>query len=636
MTRNTSFGAWAFLAWVCFSPVFLGAQENLLDQLSEQEAENTAEAESYIQELLSHPLEINHARREELRRLPFVAPEQIRALLRHRQKYGDFKNLEAALAVLAVTGDTLALCREIFFLDAPRPLAWQNVSARWRITRPASSEDKWLGPPYRSYERVQLATAALAFGVLAERDPGEPRWDDHRIFYGQWQHENRWKVIGGYYQIEWAQGLALWSPYGAALSADVHAASRQDGRGVLSYLSGDENAGLRGGAVVWQTPAVSLFSFVSARRLDVTLRDSVAVGLDESGYHRTATELARRQTTGEQLAGAAIKVNWKNKIAAGVLGYREVYDKRWGRPTPGAGYFDFTGRRNEVFSLFVSATTAALQTDIELARGRSGGMAGSAVLSGEAARLQWTLEGHYYARDFHSPHGRAFNAIADVPQNELGYSLGLGSRLRRGMRAEIFVAQHQDLWRPANLPLPGAQLLAGAKWDWQIRRDLLLQCRWQHNRHDELLRTAGVLIAPETRRSGRAKIQYQASAKWRFTARLDFAKRLQLPNNSTKRGLALSQEVQWWLQPRLLLASRYTFFEAPSSAPLYQYEQDLPGVFTSFALRERGRRAYIYVRYLSTLGFELSIKMAGMEKERSIFAHSRSWTWGAQIDWRLR
>ncbi|MCG3120154.1 MAG: hypothetical protein ALAOOOJD_02779 [bacterium] len=319
-----------------------------------------------------------------------------------------------------------------------------------------------------------------------------------------------------------------------------------------------------------------------------------------------------------------------------MLGYRDAYDKIWGRPNPDAGYFDFTGRRNEVFSLFASASTAALQTDIELARSRSGGMAGSAVLSGEAARLQWTLESHYYARNFHSPHGRAFNTMADTPQNEFGYSLGLGSRLRRGLRVEIFVAQRQDLWRPASLPLPGTQLLRGIKLDWQIRRDLSLQWRWQQNRNDELLRPTSVLIAPETRRSGRAKIQYQASAKLRFTARLDFAQKLQTPNNSSSLGLALSQEVQWWLQNRLLLISRYAFFDTPASAPLYQYENDLPGAFTTFALRERGRRAYIYVRYLSTLGFDLSIKIAGTERERSIFEQSRSWAWGAQIDWRLR
>jgi len=628
MTRNTSQGA-LILRALLFLPPLLFAQENVIEKFSAPEAENAAETENDLQELLSHHREINQITREHLRRLPFLTRQQIDVFLNFRRQHGGFRNLDDALAVLAVSGDTLEFCREIFFLTTPQKFALQKASTRWRLTRPATIEEKWLGAPYRSYARALFATEALSFGALAERDPGENRFADHRLFFGQWQRENRgmkWQAIAGNYQIEWAQGLALWSPYGATISGDVHAASRREGRGVLPYLSGDENAALRGGAFVLNSPRFSWFAFASSQRLDATQRGRATIGLYESGYHRTATELSHRKILQEQLFGAGMKFNWKNKITAGVAGFRSEYDKEWVQPDRAASYFDFTGRRNEVLSVSVTAATAALQTSVEVARSLSGGVAGSAVLSGEAARLQWTAASHYYSRNFHNPHGRAFNTIADAPQNEFGYALGLSSRLPRGMTAEIFLAKREDLWRTSLLPLPGAQITAGARFEWQLRNDLALQMRWQQTREDEI---SSQTISMPSRQRGRFRLDYQASPQLRLTSRLDFTA------HPSQHGLAVSQEVQCKLRNNLQLTSRYTLFDTPAAAPIYQYEHDLPGVFTSFALRERGRRAYIYLRYWLAFGLELSVKLASTERERSLFTRPRSYAWGAQIDWRL-
>jgi hypothetical protein len=411
---------------------------------------------------------------------------------------------------------------------------------------------------------------------------------------------------------------------------------------LLPYISGNENAALRGGAVMWNRRHISLSAFISSQQLDVSLRDSMAVRLDETGYHRTSTELARRNTQQEQLFGAGMKFNWRNGITAGVLAYRSRYDKNWIRPDLASGYFDFNGRANDVLSLSLAAAAAGWQTHIEAARSSSGGAAGSVVLSGEAPRLRWTVDGHYYDRDFHSLHGRGFNTSADLPQNEFGYSLGLGSRLRRGLLAEIFLSKRRNLWRTSTLPLPGARLMAGVKLEWKIGRDLLLQGRWQQTRSEELVPGGGApfaereIILPQSRHSGRLKIEYQASSELRLTTRLDFAKRASEVSRARELGLAMSQELQWKFRNRVVIAGRYAIFETPANAPIYQYEHDLLGVFTNSALRERGRRAYIYVRYLSTFGFDLSCKIVCTERERSIFERDRSWAWGAQIDWRLR
>jgi len=651
MTRNISTYAllWAALLFGV-SPLLL-AQENLIEKLSEQEAENNAEAETPWHELLAQPLEVNRLTREELVQFPFLTHAQINAFLQDRQKPGGFKNLDEALAALAVSGDTLAFCREIFYLTPPKNFAPRQLALRWRLSRPAAVEKNWLGASYRSYERARFSAGAFAFGLLAERDPGESRFADHQIFYGQWQYgtlNKGWRVLAGNYQIEWAQGLALWGPYGTPISSEAHTASRRAGRGLLPYFYGDENAALRGGAWSANWNHFSCLIFASAQNLDATLRDSATAShFYESGYHRTVTELSRRKTVQEQLLGLALKFRWRRHVQFGMLAYRSEYDKNWIQPNLAAGYFNFTGRRHEVLSLFVASTWTGAQMHLEVAQSRPGGTAGSLVLSGEAAPLRWTAESHYYARDFYSPHGRGFNTITETPQNEFGYALALSSALRRGVSAEIFMAQQQDLWRTSTLPLPGSRLTTGARMEWQIRRDLVLFGRWQHTRDEALASAQNVTapsnssqmlqeVAPASRQSGRLKLAYQVSAQVNLSSRFDFVRQPHWRHAAIKKsGLALSQEIRYALPQRFFLIARYTFFDTPTALPIYQYEHDLPGVFTNFALRERGRRAYIYLRCLPFSGLAASLKLAGAESERSIFDRVRSGAWGVQLDWQL-
>jgi hypothetical protein len=93
--------------------------------------------------------------------------------------------------------------------------------------------------------------------------------------------------------------------------------------------------------------------------------------------------------------------------------------------------------------------------------------------------------------------------------------------------------------------------------------------------------------------------------------------------------------LRWTVLRRLQITGRYVLFDTPPSTAIYQYEHDLPGMFTNFALRERGRRWYIYVRSFIALGIELSFKLACTEREVSLFERARSYSQGLQLDWRL-
>ena len=70
-----------------------------------------------------------------------------------------------------------------------------------------------------------------------------------------------------------------------------------------------------------------------------------------------------------------------------------------------------------------------------------------------------------------------------------------------------------------------------------------------------------------------------------------------------------------------------------TKVPIYDYENDLPGIFTVQPLRERGARRYIYLHLKAFGHFELSGKIAETTQQISLFGLQKELSWGAQIDW---
>lgn len=641
--------------YLCLLALFAGAgygQDELLETFLQQEQENNPESESALQELLAQPLDLNHTGAAELRRLPFLTQAQIEEFLQHRKAAVYFENLDQALHALHVTGDTLLLCRKMFNVSSPAsPASWQ-ATARLRVSRPAARDDNWAGSPYRAYSSFKLQDNHISAGILAEKDPGEQQFDDYRSFYLAWQKQTpaqAWQAVLGSYQIEWGLGLALWGPYGVAITSDVHAAGRRWGRMARPYHAASESAALQGVAIAARFAAVAFSGFGSMRRLDVTLDDEgYAVRLRTSGYHRTATEGSLRRNIREKILGAGVKIHLREAHEVGLMMYAAEFDHSWRPGNLEQNRFDFAGRTNHLMSVFAKSRLKGLQLQGEAARSRSGGVGAAAVLSGEEKILSWTAEIHHIEVDFHSPRGRGFVGSDDAPQGEKGYSLGLRLKPRQNIVGEFFVQRSRTLWRTADTPLPPARASAGALLEWKIRRPFLVRARYRRRSTDELLATSRnpvyTAVAPDFRESLRLELEQKFGAALRLKPRLDWARAWQptppvnlaqaapLANTRPgKIGTASGLEVNLALSQRLAINARYTLFDTPT--PLYHYERDVPGVFTVQALRESGTRAYIYWHLRFGSKWSLAGKIASTEPELASRDNQNGVAWSLQLDW---
>ena len=634
--------------WLCFLFVLeVSAQDTIIERFSQNFQEDNVDGENVIQELLLEAIDLNSALPAELYSLPFLTSSQIDSFISIRKRFTYFENLDHALRALRVSGDTLAFCRQVFRLSMPKePISW-NAAGRWRIGRPEKIDEKWQGMPYRLYNRIGGQVGEFNFGTLTEQDPGEKRLDDYRSMFVSWRHQHHegfFHAILGAYQVEWGHGLAFWGPYGNSISTDVHAAARRRGRGIRNNSSVNENSALRGLALQHAWDKIKAIVFVSSQQHDATLRDeTVAIGYRTSGYHRTENETAQRDNLRENVFGGGIKFSPNSLAEIGVLFYQSQFDKAWHIRNQVSDFFDFIGKQNHVLSFIANVKMSSVDVGLELARSEAGGKAFSLVLSQQGNFLGWTGSYHHYDVHFHSPHGRSINEFAKTPQGNSGYSVGIAFKPLSSLHGEIYYRRTQDLWGTQRQPFPPNAQTFGAKLEAKIASRSRLNIRYRRNQKDELAQTSGEIqqqsILPVESHTMRLELKHRAGKYLVLSPRWDLAFKqeelitnfpnLQRMNQQTATGSALSFGFTWTPTRRWLIHLRHVFFDSPLA--IYQYERDLPGVFTIRALRESGTRRYIYLRFKLLQKMTLSYKFACTELD-DLFGVQRNYSWGFQID----
>jgi len=76
-----------------------------------------------------------------------------------------------------------------------------------------------------------------------------------------------------------------------------------------------------------------------------------------------------------------------------------------------------------------------------------------------------------------------------------------------------------------------------------------------------------------------------------------------------RKGIAVYQDVRFRTTPRLTLYGRLTFFDTDDFATaIYEYENDVAGVFANSVLYGKGTRWYVVATYRMGTRFDVAVK----------------------------
>ena len=295
-----------------------------------------------LTELADNPIDINNATREDLERLPFLSDIQIEDIMAYLYQYGSMKS-EGELAMI-VSLDPLRrklLTRFIFFGEKNEDRKFPKLSdiskygkhdilASIKVPFYERKGDKngYLGYQYKHSIRYTFSYSDyVKIGLTGAQDAGEPFFAgrnsmgyDHYSFYLSLRKMGRIKsLVVGRYKVKMGMGLVINNNIGLGKLTSLSSLGRQSNY-IGGYSSRSDANYLQGAAITVSLPAnMELTAFASYREIDATLNkdDGSIATILKTGYHRTPTEMEKKNNSSQSLAGGNLSFD-KNGFHAGV------------------------------------------------------------------------------------------------------------------------------------------------------------------------------------------------------------------------------------------------------------------------------------------------------------------------------
>ncbi|WP_028910596.1 helix-hairpin-helix domain-containing protein [Prevotella sp. AGR2160] len=420
-----------------------------LEALSDEEDFESTHWEDYadvLEELAQNPIDINHASREDLQQLPFLTSQQIMDIEEYLYHYGSMKSLSELKMIPSLDYYQIRLLRYFVYPgkdETDKSLHWkdlwhygkQEIAAYTHIPfyKRKGDDGDYLGYRYKHWLSYQYHYGnQVKFGFLGSQDAGEPFFKnkngkgyDYYTFYFQLRDIGKIKNITiGRYRLHFGMGLILNNDFSLGKTATLTTLGRNSNT-IRAHSSRYEASYLQGAAASIQLPFhLTLSTFVSWRYRDATLKNDSIKTIVRTGYHRTTTELEKKNNCSEFLAGGNLNF-FHQGWHAGITGYYVSYDKPFIQNF-GHDYrrYNPTGRRFWNMSVDYGYLSRRLNMQGETATGDCHQIA---TINSISYMLTSTLSvitlQRFYSYQFYSLFGNSFAEGRKV-QNESGFYVG--------------------------------------------------------------------------------------------------------------------------------------------------------------------------------------------------------------------
>jgi hypothetical protein len=616
-------------------------EESFLENREESDA---AEWIDHFETLRKAPIDLNRASFEILQSLPLISPVLAARIVDERKCRGPFMSREDFIRRLSLNASYAKILEPYLVLSRGPEPSNLRVESRLRVqgSSPESAgyrNGSYPGSPLHATLRVRAARGRrFSAGLLVEKDPGEIRWDDHRVGFAEFLNTTESaRVLLGNFLVETGQGLVFWSPYGTFKGADPMAPLQKRPVAAKGYLYAAEQKAFQGLLVRKQSPRMQWMLFASGSRLDAGVDKDGSIGsLSESGYHRTASENKKRGTTVETLVGGRIGRDGP-EAGFGLSGFFSRYSRPVSHQNSERYPHAFTGKDNCVFGLDWKARRENVFWSGEAAVSRSAGTAFVSALSADWKRLECIVSYRSYDPDFQNPHASAF--ATGETQNERGWYAGFSGKPSAHSTLGAYVDFFRRPGRTYFIPVPsrGADLFL--RFDGTFPRLFSFSVKARFRLGQKMAEGKTADGGPADVLADRLENLFRLEVRKTFFKRLDLKTyagtvTVRYPGrrdpvlipSRTENGVLWFQDVRLRGPGGIRIAARISGFKTDSyDSRMYAYENDLPGAYSIPFFYKAGARSYAMVQWSPRKGLEVSAKFGRV-------AHRGAVSWGSGAD----
>lgn len=576
--------------------------------------------ENWMQ-LLSNPLDLNRATRQQLQSLFLLNDQQITALLQHRDEQGPFLSLYELQTLPGFTPELIE--RLILFVRVGVPnnqrffrkadgywvSRWERRMEQRLGFRTPDSAQRFAGSPDKFYHRLRLQQRNnYTAGVTFEKDAGEiMKYSSSQLGFdfvsGHLQLKNLGRLKSltfGDFQAQFGQGLLLGGGFGLGKGGEAILTSRRSTLGFLPYTSVLESGFFRGiGATISITRALSIHTIISKNKRDGRLQsdslESVVSSLPLAGLHRTPSEQAIRRTVGETQHAAVVHYQ-NNQLEGGLVWHQTNFDQSIIRSPRAYNQFSFLGQTNQNLGAFFSYAykNFSLFGEHGYTRGQGHGTV-AGVLGHLSERLSVALHVRSFQKKFISLYSNAFSE-STTPQNEQGLYWGVKYQISKRISVQGYVDQFRFPWLRfrAYAPTTGTEYLGRVSLAPTKAVRLFVQYRAEQKDRNVTTEEPVYQLNTGTKQNLWINADY-GERNFSFKTRLQWSG-YAIQGEKTE-GVIILQDFAFKNQ-RFTFAMRYALFDTENyDNRQYVYERDVWLAFSLPALSGQGIRQYALIQY---------------------------------------
>ena len=455
----------------------------------------------------------------------------------------------------------------------------------------------------------------ISWGLTAEKDAGEEfftgnnkagfdYYSAHLFFKDVWKFK---KIALGDFQVNFGQGLTMWSGFGMGKSASVFS-GRRYGSGLKPYTSVNETQFLRGaGVTMGFGEKIDFTAFGSYKKIDGNLNtvdttdlfDNSFSSFQISGNHRTVNEMADKKGIGQLITGGEISYRAES-FRIGLSTVYTKYDQTLDPSSQAYQEFKFNGDQLLTTGInyrwFVRKLSFFGETSVSdnLRLGTVNGVTWHAD-----PKLDLIAIFRSYDKAFQSLYSVGFGESSDNT-SEIGLYLGMEARLSK----RISLVAYYDQFKFTYLKWLTDDRSEGreffAQMNFKVNRKSSFHVRFRNkiqdrNSRDDVTGIDGQVQLNKT--NVRLNYDQRVNSQLSLKSRIEWTRYLYGEDKSN--GILLFQDITYRFKKiPLKLSNRIAVFDAESyDARIYAYESDLLYVFSIPSYYNRGVRSYLMAKY---------------------------------------
>ena len=580
---------------------------------------------------LENPLNLNTVQKEDLTTLDLLSDIQINDLMEHRIKFGSLLTL-FELQTLA-TWDTSFIQLILPFVtldersDNP-PLTFYELTHKGKIeaitrfqhpvennwntsiNKSNNSSSSYIGNSDYYLTRIRYTyQQKVSFGITAEKDVGEPFFSNINKngfdFYSshlQVKAGRRLKnVIFGDYHVQIGQGLNCWTSFALGKSLEL-TTSKKNAQVIRPHTSTEENRFFRGVASEFAYKRFTLLVFASMHRKDASLYADSTNQISSvltTGYHRTESELARKDRLKENVLGAYLRYDL-GTLHLGLASVFMHYSPSINSKVTNYNQFDFRGKQYQSTSVDYSYTYRNLLVFGEFSYVDFSKK--TAFLQGVMLALDSKNSVSLLYRNYDKAYETRCNAgfsEGNTVQNETGLYVAFTSVFAKYWSLQAYSDFFKFPWlkQQVSLPSKGVENCMQITWKPSKTLEFYVRCRSQIKEQNSSLITEDLKFLTTVNQSNlRFNLMYKMTDLLEIRSRLEGVSISRL-DKQKETGLLFFQDINLTSKSKKSdFILRFVLFDTDSYASrIYSFESNPTYQYSSPAFYGKGIRAYVLV-----------------------------------------